>query len=188
MNRFLYIIVLGCFCLHTPLLAQKKANDGLIVIDTNAVKKIVINPLAPSKAAFYSAIFPGMGQAYNKKYWKMPLVYGALGTTIYFFVNNNKKYNQYRDAYKRRLEGYTDDNFRYLDDSRLISAQKFYQKNRDLSALLTGLFYILNIVDANVDAHLSQFNVSDKLTLEPDVLRNDLTYSRNLGFKLSYNF
>ena len=170
MNRFLYIIVLGWFCLHTPLLAQKKANDGLIVIDTNAVKKIVINPLAPSKAAFYSAIFPGMGQAYNKKYWKMPLVYGALGTTIYFFVNNNKKYNQYRDAYKRRLEGYTDDNFRYLDDSRLISAQKFYQKNRDLSALLTGLFYILNIVDANVDAHLSQFNVSDKLTLEPDVL------------------
>ena len=188
MNRLLYIFVLVSFGFQTSLFAQKKANDGLIIIDTVAAKKIVINPLAPSKAAFYSAIFPGMGQAYNKKYWKMPLVYGALGTTIYFFVTNNNKYNSYRDAYKRRLEGYTDDNYRYLDDSRLISAQKFYQKNRDLSALLTGLFYILNIVDANVDAHLSQFNVNDKLTLEPDILRNDMTNTRNLGFKLSFNF
>jgi hypothetical protein len=141
--------------------------------------------LAPSKAAFYSAVLPGLGQIYNKKYWKVPLVYGALGTTIYFYISNNNKYHAYRDAYKRRLEGFNDDEFTYLDNSRLIAAQKFYQNNRDLSALLTGLFYILNIVDANVDAHLMQFNVNDNLTIKPDFYRNEFSANQNLGISLT---
>jgi hypothetical protein len=164
--------------------AQVELGEGLRVKDS--IKKTPeINVLAPSKAAFYSAVFPGMGQVYNKKYWKVPLVYGALGSTIYFYISNNKKYHQYRDVYKRRLEGFTGDEFSYLDDSRLISAQKFYQKNRDLSALLTGLFYILNIVDANVDAHLMQFNVNDNLTLKPELYRNEFTAKENLGICLT---
>ena len=97
-----------------------------------------IDMLAPSKAAFYSAILPGLGQAYNKKYWKIPIVYGAMGTSIYFYLDNNKKYHRYRDAYKRRLAGFTDDEFSYLDNGRLIQAQRFYQRNRDLSMLITG--------------------------------------------------
>jgi hypothetical protein len=164
--------------------AQVELGDGLKVKDS-IKKSPEINVLAPSKAAFYSAVFPGMGQVYNKKYWKLPLVYGALGTTIYFYISNNKKYHLYRNAYKNRLEGFTGDEFFYLDDSRLISAQKFYQKNRDLSALLTGLFYILNIVDANIDAHLMQFNVNDNLTLKPDLYRNDFTSTQNLGICLT---
>ena len=164
---------------------QKKIDNLTFKADTIAVK---INPLAPAKAAFYSAIVPGLGQAYNKKYWKIPLVYGAIGTTIYFFISNNKKYNTFRDVYKRRLEGFKDDDYRYLDDSRLIQAQKFYQNNRDLSALLTAAFYILNIVDANVDAHLKQFNVNDKLTFAPDLFRNDSTAGQNIGIVLTYNF
>ena len=119
------------------MFAQQKIDAVTFKADTIVVK---INPLAPAKAAFFSAIVPGLGQAYNKKYWKMPLVYGALGTTIYFFITNNKKYNTFRDIYKRRLEGFTDDDYRYLDDARLIQAQKFYQSNRDLSALLLLLF------------------------------------------------
>ena len=91
----------------------------------------------------------------------------------------------YRDAYKRRLEGFNDDEFTYLDNSRLIAAQKFYQNNRDLSALLTGLFYILNIVDANVDAHLMQFNVNDNLTIKPDFYRNEFSANQNLGISLT---
>jgi hypothetical protein len=126
-----------------------------------------------------------MGQAYNKRYWKIPLVYGALGTSIYFYINNNKKYQQYRDVYKRRLEGFTGDEFSYLDDTRLIAAQKFYQKNRDLSALITVLFYVLNIVDANVDGHLMQYNVNDKLTVKPNLYRNEFTSKQNLGISLS---
>ena len=68
-----------------------------------------INALAPSKAAFYSAILPGLGQAYNKKYWKVPLVLGAIGTSGYFYFNNNKKYNQYRTAFKLRESGRPDE-------------------------------------------------------------------------------
>jgi hypothetical protein len=151
----------------------------------DTLKKSGINMLAPSKAAFYSAVLPGLGQVYNKKYWKVPLVYGALGTTIYFYISNNNKYHAYRDAYKRRLEGFNDDEFTYLDNSRLIAAQKFYQNNRDLSALLTGLFYILNIVDANVDAHLMQFNVNDNLTIKPDFYRNEFSANQNLGISLT---
>ena len=180
MIRFLHIVILVFLLGSFSSFAQTELGEGLRVKDT-IKKSEEINVLAPSKAAFYSAVFPGMGQIYNKKYWKVPLVYGALGTTIYFYINNNKKYNQYRDAYKRRLEGFNDDNYSYLDNTRLIAAQKFYQNNRDLSALLTALFYILNIVDANVDAHLMQFNVSDKLTVLPNFYQNDFTAKQDLG-------
>jgi Family of unknown function (DUF5683) len=181
--RSLYILLFVFLLGSSSSFAQTELGEGLRVKDT-IKKSSEINVLAPSKAAFYSAVFPGMGQVYNKKYWKLPLVYGALGTTIYFYISNNKKYHLYRDAYKQRLEGLPDD-YTYLDNSRLISAQKFYQKNRDLSALLTGLFYILNIVDANVDAHLMQFNVNDKLTVKPDLYRNEFTTRENLGICLT---
>ena len=162
---------------------------SLMVKDT--VKSNRIDPLAPSKAAFYSAVLPGLGQAYNKKYWKMPLVYIGLGVSIYSYTWNNKEYHKYRDEYKRRLAGTEDPNhpiYGNLDDDRLISAQKFHQKNRDLSALITGLIYILNIVDANVDAHLMQFNVNDNLSLRPDLQQNQTDYKFNTGLTFTYNF
>jgi hypothetical protein len=181
--RFFHIIIFLFLLGNFSSFAQTALGEGLRTKDT-IKKSSEINVLAPAKAAFYSAVFPGMGQIYNKKYWKVPLVYGALGTTIYFYINNNKKYHLYRDAYKQRLEGLPDD-FSYLDNSRLIAAQKFYQNNRDLSALLTGLFYILNILDANVDAHLMQFNVNDKLTVKPDLFRDQFTAKENLGICLT---
>lgn len=184
MNRSLHILLFIFFLGNFNLSAQTEIEHEIRIKDT--IKKNEINMLAPSKAAFYSAVLPGLGQIYNKKYWKVPLVYGALGTTIYFYISNNNKYHAYRDAYKRRLEGFNDDEFTYLDNSRLIAAQKFYQNNRDLSALLTGLFYILNIVDANVDAHLMQFNVNDNLTVKPDFYRNDFTTNQNLGISLTW--
>ncbi len=179
MNR-LAAILLVLLC-HAIAFAQQK-ETALVAADTVQTE---IDPLAPSKAAFYSAILPGLGQAYNKRWWKIPIVYGAIGTSLYFYADNNKKYHEYRDAYKRRLAGFDDDQFQYLDDTRLIEAQRFYQRNRDLSLLITGLFYILNIVDANVDAHLMQFNVSDKLTIAPDVYQNQIDYRPNLGVTLN---
>ena len=131
------IVFIGLFFVaigNTTVFSQTKKNVVLTAKDT--LKSNDIDPLTPAKAAFYSAILPGLGQAYNKKYWKIPLVYGAIGTTLYFYADSNSKYNQYRDAYKRRLEGYTDDKYYYLDKSRLIAGQKFYQRNRDLSALM----------------------------------------------------
>jgi hypothetical protein len=152
------------------------------------VKSNDIDPLTPAKAAFYSAILPGLGQAYNKKYWKIPIVYGAIGISMYYYIDSNKSYQQYRDAYKRRLEGFTDDEFNYLDEDRLIAAQKFYQRNRDLSALFVVGFYVLNIIDANVDAALIQFNVNENLSLRPDVYMNDVTLKANVGLTFNYNF
>lgn len=187
-NSFYILILCFLFGISTSF-AQVELSDDLIVKDTTALNnKSIINPLAPAKAAFYSAILPGLGQAYNKKYWKVPIVYGAIGSGIYFYSWNNKKYHQFRDAYKRRLSGYYDDNLSYLDNSRLISGQKFYQKNRDLSLLITVGLYILNIVDANVDAHLKQFNVNNKLSVTPDLQQDDFSTRQHLALTLNYSF
>jgi len=118
----------------------------------------------------------------------MPLVYGAMGTSIYFYSTNSTKYHEFRDVYKRRLQGFTDDKYQFLDNDRLISAQRFYQKNRDVSALITAAFYVLNIIDANVDAHLKQFNVDDNLTFEPAIMHDDIFAQANIGFTLNYRF
>src|SRR6476620_577953 len=167
------------------VISNAQENNGVLIMK-DTVKSEEIDPLKPAKAAFYSTILPGLGQAYNKKYWKIPIVYGALGASLYFYSTNNTKYHQYRDAYKRRLAGYNDDEFQYLDNRRLIDGQRFYQRNRDLSLLITAAFYILNIVDANVDAHLIQFNVSDKLSLAPEIYQNEFNYRPNLGFAVNY--
>lgn len=147
------------------------------------------DPLGPAKAAFYSAIIPGLGQIYNRKYWKLPLVYAAIGTTTYFYIDNNNQYNTYRNAFKQRLTGQEDEFLGVLTDQNLIDAQKLFRKNRDLSLLLVIGAYILNIVDANVDAHLQQFNISDKLSLKPNTDRNfmtgGMTYGLSLNFKLN---
>lgn len=186
MNKIIFIALLVFLMGSKTACAQEKTEAVLIAKDT--VKPNEIDPLTPAKAAFYSAILPGLGQAYNKKYWKIPLVYGAMGTSLYFYISNGKKYNQYRDAYKRRLEGYTDDKYSYLDNGRLISAQKFYQRNRDLSAFVTLGFYVLNIIDANVDAALLQFNVDENLSLRPSLYQNDVTLKTNVGLTFNYNF
>jgi len=185
-NKIISIGILFFILGYGTIFAQAKKEAPLVVKDT--IKSNDIDPLTPAKAAFYSAILPGLGQTYNKKYWKIPLVYGAIGSSLYFYMDSNKKYHQYRDAYKRRLEGYTDDNFSYLDNSRLISGQKYYQRNRDLSALFVMAFYALNIIDANVDAALLQFNVDEKLSIRPIIYPNDVTLKTNVGLTFNYNF
>lgn len=179
---FFLVFILGTFSAK----AQEELNG--VVQDT---VKTTINPLAPAKAAFYSALVPGLGQAYNKKYWKIPIIYAGLGAGIYYYTWNNKEYHKFRDEYKRRLDGTSDPNhpiYGNLDDDRLIRAQKFHQKNRDLSALITAAIYILNIVDANVDAHLMQFNVNDNLSLTPNINQNQIDYKFNTGVTLTLNF
>ncbi|MES2240057.1 MAG: DUF5683 domain-containing protein [Bacteroidota bacterium] len=186
MNKFISIALFLVILSNTAALAQKKAKSEVTAKDT--LKSIDIDPLTPAKAAFYSAVLPGLGQAYNKKYWKIPFVYGAIGTSLYFYIDSNKKYHQFRDEYKRRLEGYTSDDFAYLDNTRLVAAQKFYQRNRDLSSLFVVGFYVLNIIDANVDAALMQFNVDDRLSIKPTLYQNNLNFKTNVGLSLNYNF
>tara|TARA_R110002012_G_scaffold321191_3_gene548001 strand:+ start:53614 stop:54285 length:672 start_codon:yes stop_codon:yes gene_type:complete len=177
--------------------------EAVIVADTVFTKKREINPLAPAKAGFYSAILPGLGQAYNKKYWKIPIVLGALGTSIYAYDFNNKNYKRTRTAFKRRQAGFTDDEFYDrppLSDTPLTSpefstaalqdAQERYQRDRDLMLLVTIGLYALNIIDANVDAHLKQFNIDDDLSIDfkPFLDYNEVTASPNYGMALTIKF
>lgn len=192
-NSFLLLSFLffSLYCL-----GQQKGTLNIVAQDSIKSKKEInrIDPLSPARAAFYSAVVPGLGQAYNKKYWKIPIIYAGMGTGIYFYLKNNKQYNRYRDAYKRRLAGFTDDEFSdasgnpLLSDDSLIDAQKFYSRNKEVSLLVTAAFYVLNIVDANVDAHLMQFNVNEDLSVRPDVYQNDFNNRTNLGLSLNYRF
>ncbi len=145
-------------------------------------------PLAPARAAFYSAVLPGLGQAYTRKYWKVPIVYAALGTGVYFYLDNNKQYNRFRDIYKRRLAGFTDDEFPDFTEDQLISLQERFRRDQELWLLLTVAGYLLNIVDANVTAHLQQYNVSKDLTFKPKLNFNEFDARPNYGLSLSYSF
>ena len=186
MNKIISIGLLLFLFGNASVFAQAKTEAVLKPKDT--LKSIDIDPLTPAKAAFYSAILPGLGQAYNKKYWKIPIVYGAMGTSLYLYVDNKKKYNEYRDAYKSRLAGNPDPNYDYLSDTQLISAQEFYQRNASLSGLFVIGFYVLNIIDANVDAALIQFNVNQSLSFQPEITPDAVTLKSNLGLTLNYRF
>ncbi len=155
------------------------AKEGIVIEDSVLQKRKVINPLAPSKAAFYSAVLPGLGQVYNKRYWKVPIVYAVMGTGVYAYLFNDDRYDRFRAAFKRRKAGFNDDEFwdfrnpggeipatPDLATTALQDGQERYQRDRDLSLLVTILIYALNVVDANVDAHLKQFNVDDDLSLD----------------------
>ncbi|MDA6072208.1 DUF5683 domain-containing protein [Flavobacterium sp. AC] len=183
--QYQFILVFLFFGLTTIFAQEKKQ---IVLNDT--LKSEEIDPLRPAKAAFYSAIFPGLGQIYNKKYWKLPLVYGAIGTSTYFYIDSQKNYNTYRNEYKNRLAGNSSGSeyLENLSESQLISAQKQFQRNRDLSALFIVGFYVLNIIDANIDAALSQFNVSEKLAFKPSVNFKNENMQSGFGFACTYTF
>lgn len=129
---------------------------------------------SPKKAALYSAVCPGLGQLYNKKYWKIPVIYAGFTTFGYFIVNNSKNYIEYRDAYVFRTDGdsTTIDNYpRYTVDN-LKYVKNYYRRNLEMTIIFTTAFYILNIIDASVDAHLFTFDVSDDISM---FLRPSLT-------------
>jgi Family of unknown function (DUF5683) len=172
---------------------NKKENQELQIENAKAeqVSDSVL-VLKPAKAAFYSALLPGLGQAYNKKYWKIPIVYAALGTGSYFIITNNNFYNDFRNEYKRRiLTGVIDQSdpvFGRLTTETISRAQRLYQRQRDLSILITAGIYILNIIDANVDAHLMQFNVNDNLSLQPKITPNPFSNKQDYGVSLVFQF
>lgn len=152
------------------------------------------NPLSPSKAAFYSAIFPGMGQIYNKKYWKAPIVWGALAIPAYYYQLNNSEYKRYRRAYKLRKNGLQDE-FTLDDGSTSVSletletAQKQLRENRDMSLLSGVILYILQIVEASVNAHLIQFNTDDNLSFKPSFTMDPIRIQQPIvGLTIKYNF
>ena len=199
LNKRIYILLLCLFsALHS--FSQKDKDSTSIALDQNplieneTLTKKAIDPLRPSKAAFYSAILPGLGQVYNKRYWKVPIVWGAIGAGVYFYVNNDQQFNRYRDAYKRRLAGFKDDEFYgpndspFISDDGLIRAQQQFRRNKEISLLVTLGLYALNIIDANVDAHLLQFNVDQNLSLSPHYQYNEMENTSDIGVTLNFKF
>lgn len=150
---------------------KTKDTSGRASSDTVSRKKH-----SPRKAAIRSAILPGWGQAYNRKYWKMPIVYGALGTTAYVFNFNLTEYRRVGEAYSILVTGDTA-RFKEVDadllpfltqnaSGALRTYRNEYRKNIDYSVLVFLLFWGLNVVDATVDAHLKGFDVSEDLSLK----------------------
>jgi hypothetical protein len=148
----------------------------------------------PKKAAYLSAALPGLGQAYNKRYWKIPIVYGAFGTIGYFIGWNNNKYQQYRNAYLLKtsfpLEELEDELAINISEDNLQRGLDYYRRNRDLLMIVLVGVYIIQILDAHIDAHLMEFDVSDDLTfrLEPGFQSQSLWASKQYGLKLTLNF
>ncbi|MCD4745428.1 MAG: hypothetical protein K8R58_03930 [Bacteroidales bacterium] len=167
--------------------------DTIIVHDTTDITKIKYH--SPHKATIYSLVLPGLGQAYNKKYWKIPVIYAGFGTLIYFITKNNKEYKLYRDAYNHKLiSGDTlppvNDYESKYDTDALQGAKDYYRRNLDLTYILTGLWYLINVFDATVDAHLFDWDVSNDLSLKLEPLINPITYNfkPTTGIKLTLNF
>ncbi len=124
---------------------------------------------SPRKASILSAVLPGAGQVYNRKYWKVPIVIGGLGASYYFIRENNSQYQRYKDAYIALTDNdpATVDEFggRYSAQN-VLNVADTYRRWRDLSYIAIGMVYVLNIVDASVDAHFVRFDVGRDLSME----------------------
>ncbi len=122
---------------------------------------------SPARAAMLSATLPGLGQIYNRKYWKVPIIYAGFGTLIYYVDVNSREYNKWRKAWLARVDGNpnTVDDFPLHSTDVLERAMDFYRRNLEITYILAAALYLINILDASVDAHLMNFDVGESLTL-----------------------
>jgi hypothetical protein len=155
-----------------PCLAQQPLNDTTTTVTTD--EAVELNDTAyhsPRKAAIYSAVLPGLGQIYNHKYWKVPIVYAGFGTLAYFIGFNNIRFQKFKQAYK----DYPDYDLDYpypLTLDQIDRAMLYYKRWRDLSILGTLGFHLFQIIDATVDAHLFNWEVGEDLSfnIKPSIL------------------
>ena len=152
---------------------------------------------SPATATIFSTLIPGMGQAYNEKYWKVPVIYGGLSSFYFLASWNNRGYKRFKTALKLLKDGdvSTVDEFGgKRTDTELRYYMNTYKRNRDLSVLGFTVVYVLNILDANVDAHLYDWNVDDNLSfrVEPTIVNPDLALTGHsapvLGLSCQINF
>ncbi len=137
--------------------------------DSTLIKKDSLRNLhSPTKATIMSAVLPGLGQFYNKKYWKLPIVYVGLGVITYFAITNYQQYKSYQQAYSFRTDSDSttiDTKYAQYSTASILSAENYYRRNYELSCILDVLVYLLNIIDASVDANLFDFSIKDDISL-----------------------
>jgi hypothetical protein len=181
LTRFFIILVFTFFAL-----GYHAQSDTIILgKDTTTQSKDQKKAIYSSarKASVMSAIIPGLGQAYNRKFWKIPIIYAGIGGFGYMFLTNNKQYTTFRS----NVRAYNDDDSTTLppmpeyssDQSQTLKLQ--YRKYRDFAVIGFSIIYIINIIDANVDAHLKTFDVSDDLSLHIDPWQT--TYKTTSGYR-----
>ena len=187
--QLLFVTLVVLIASMNKSVAQKSLMDSLQISDTVKVEEVKLH--SPAKATIFSTVLPGMGQVYNKKYWKVPIIYAGLGTSMVFAISNHKHFKDFKTAYLQRVDGdptTIDEYDGILSESSLRANMDYHQRNRDLSYILAGVCYVLNIIDAAVDAHLFNFPKNDNLSFnfQPSL---ELTANNQLsrGFKLVIN-
>jgi hypothetical protein len=161
------------------------------VIDTIAEPQKVHSP---HKASIYSAVLPGLGQAYNRKYWKIPVIYGGFGALYYITSENTKEYRKFLEAYRYVANQDTvpinNDYVGRYNEQQLLSGKNLYRRNLEIGYILAGVLYLLNILDASVDAHLFDHDISEDLSmrLEPALINDPLSARKVTGLALTLKF
>lgn len=180
MQRFLILILLCCsFCVRAqeidstatiqePIAASSKVEQ---LVD-DSLKLLPTVWMTPKKVALFSGILPGLGQAYNGQYWKIPIIYAGLGVAGYIIADNLKDYNAFRQIYAGRVSGDYSVNLKYPEyadysNDVIKNARDFSRKNVDITVLITALVYGLQIVDALVYAQLKNFDISPDISFRP---------------------
>ncbi|MEM9546144.1 MAG: DUF5683 domain-containing protein [Bacteroidota bacterium] len=200
-----YFIFLFLFALHSAGLGQNiptipedrgsgvqspnNPNDSTTIVDNTFFDIFTGNP---GKAAFYSLIFPGGGQIYNRKWWKLPIVYGAEGYLVYSIITNTTEYNGYQNAYLDQLDGNTEANYRGITDVTVLrSRRNSFRKAREYAWVFFIGGRLISIFEAFIDRHLMEFDVSDDLTFTPIITEigtfNGITYTIPLNKKKKKN-
>ncbi len=167
------LLTMGCLWSRSLATAQ---GDSVVVDSTAIVRTFDLSDdslnwrmrHSPRRATLYSAILPGAGQIYNRKYWKAPIVWGGLGLSIYFIQRNTREYERYRDGYVALVDDdpTTVSEFEGSNAQSVRDVADTYHKWRDMSFLAVTAVYILNVVDAAVDAHFVRFDVGEDLSLD----------------------
>lgn len=168
-----------------------KPNTEAKVLKTDTASSKALH--SPRKAGVYSAILPGLGQAYNRKYWKIGVIGVGAAALVYSYQFSLRNYRLHKDELILRqsdaISGFNNDLALYSDGD-LNELQDFYRRNRDLSIIGFALLYTLNIIDATVDAHFFDFNMSDDLSINirPEPVFNALSARTSLGLGINLRF
>ena len=178
-------------------------DDSLTTIPEDAVVQFDTIVHNPRKAVLYSAVCPGLGQAYNRKYWKIPIVYGAFMGLSYGIIWNHQYFKDYKNGYVDFLQGIPNQTWQNLivegketDPAHLAWVRKVlkqkrdrYRRWRDMCIIGMAGVYALNIIDAFVDAQLIDFDISEDLSLNvsPSIMHtSDIGNSYGLHFQLHF--
>ncbi len=198
MNRIYFIIFLlflGRAYAQEATTTKDEANQERKLEREQRRLERALDPLSPSRASFLSAAVPGLGQFYNRKYWKVPLAWAAVGTGVFVYQFNQTEYLRYRTAFKLRSAGFSTDEFYDVNldgigpdvsDRALEEAQKKAQSQRDSSLLIAIGLYLLNVLDASVDAHLKPFNMNEDLnvSIQPILRQHPVQMGAEIGLNL----